>query len=271
MRKETSKNYEIRPFSVNRRLLSDYYDEMIKTHHVKGLVEVDVTKGRELIKNYEKNNCQKLSFTSWLVKCVSQAVNDHKMIHALRKGRKKVIIFDEIDISIMIEREINNKKFPVNHVIRNTQTKSVQEISKEIEKAKKESISESNQLIGKKRRNLSLSFFLILPKFIRRQVYQRMSTKNPFAIKKLSGTVLITSVGMFGKNRGGWAITFGIHTLNIVVGGITKKPGIINDEIVIREYLSLTLMINHDIVDGGPATRFVARLMELIEEGYAIN
>ena len=38
-----------------------------------------------------------------------------------------------------------------------------------------------------------------------------------------------------------------------------------------REILSLTVMFNHDIIDGGPATRFTRRLVELVECGYGLD
>jgi pyruvate/2-oxoglutarate dehydrogenase complex dihydrolipoamide acyltransferase (E2) component len=34
--------------------------------------------------------------------------------------------------------------------------------------------------------------------------------------------------------------------------------------------LSLTVVFDHDVVDGAPAARFVQRLVELIEGGYGL-
>ena len=38
-----------------------------------------------------------------------------------------------------------------------------------------------------------------------------------------------------------------------------------------RERLSLTLVFDHDVIDGAPAARFARRLMELIESGYRLD
>ena len=46
-------------------------------------------------------------------------------------------------------------------------------------------------------------------------------------------------------------------TLTVTVGGITKKPGVVDDRIEIREFLDLTISIDHDVVDGAPKVRFV--------------
>ncbi|NIS80500.1 MAG: hypothetical protein GTO14_09925 [Anaerolineales bacterium] len=40
--------------------------------------------------------------------------------------------------------------------------------------------------------------------------------------------------------------------------------------IEIREYLSLTVSFDHDIVDGVPAARFTERFKDLIEIGYGL-
>jgi len=51
------------------------------------------------------------------------------------------------------------------------------------------------------------------------------------------------------------------------VGGISAKPAVVDGRVVTREYLSLTVDFDHDIVDGAPAARFVQHLKELIERG----
>jgi hypothetical protein len=38
-----------------------------------------------------------------------------------------------------------------------------------------------------------------------------------------------------------------------------------------REYLSLTISVDHEVVDGAPAARFTRRLKELIESGYGLD
>ena len=38
-----------------------------------------------------------------------------------------------------------------------------------------------------------------------------------------------------------------------------------------REYLSITITVDHDIVDGAPAARFIQRLKERIESGYGLE
>ena len=67
------------------------------------------------------------------------------------------------------------------------------------------------------------------------------------------------------------AIPFAIKTLNVAVGGMSEKPRIIDGKLENREYLSLTFMMNHNVVDGAPATRFIARTLELMKNGHGIE
>ncbi|MBU4253236.1 MAG: 2-oxo acid dehydrogenase subunit E2 [Acidobacteria bacterium] len=60
-------------------------------------------------------------------------------------------------------------------------------------------------------------------------------------------------------------------TLNIGVGGISKKPGVHQGEIAIREYLDLTISIDHDVVDGAPAARFVQNFRTLLEDAELLR
>lgn len=93
----------------------------------------------------------------------------------------------------------------------------------------------------------------------------------PWFQKRSGGTVGLTAVGMFGKGAG-WGVPPPFPTpLMITVGGIGKKQGAIDDQATLREYLSLTVSVDHDIVDGAPAARFVQRLEELIESSYGLD
>jgi pyruvate/2-oxoglutarate dehydrogenase complex dihydrolipoamide acyltransferase (E2) component len=56
-----------------------------------------------------------------------------------------------------------------------------------------------------------------------------------------------------------------------VVGSMAWKPAVVEGRIEPREILNLSVLFDHDVVDGAPATRFVRRLMELIESGHGLD
>lgn len=112
------------------------------------------------------------------------------------------------------------------------------------------------------------SLLLSLPAFLRRLLY-RASIRTPQGMKKRAGTVLVTAVGMFGKGDG-WGIPLSIHTLAVTLGGIAEKAIVLDGETEIREFLNVTISVDHDIVDGAPAARFAQRLKELVESGHGL-
>jgi pyruvate/2-oxoglutarate dehydrogenase complex dihydrolipoamide acyltransferase (E2) component len=89
-------------------------------------------------------------------------------------------------------------------------------------------------------------------------------------VKRYMGTVSMTAVGMFATG-GFWGIPVPNHTLQLTLGGIAEKPGVVAGQVQIREYLSLTISIDHDVVDGAPAARFAQHLKELIEGGTELS
>ena len=97
----------------------------------------------------------------------------------------------------------------------------------------------------------------------------RKHEKDPYFKKKFTGTCSLTAIGMYGKGSG-WGQVPTADSIGIILGGIGKKPAVINDKIEIREFLSITLGFDHDIIDGAPATRFTMRLKELIESGSGL-
>jgi pyruvate/2-oxoglutarate dehydrogenase complex dihydrolipoamide acyltransferase (E2) component len=95
--------------------------------------------------------------------------------------------------------------------------------------------------------------------------------RDPTIVTSMAGTVGISSVGMFGKGHAGWGISIGSHALDMVVGGTARKLAEVDGRIEPRQMLSLTIIFDHDVIDGAPAARFTRRLVELIESGYGLE
>lgn len=258
------KNYHVKKFSPTKMILADYNEVAASLNRVCGLVEIDVTAALAKIEEIEKQENYKVSMTGWVAKCVSQAVIENKQLNAYRKGKRKLIVFDEVDISIIIEVTTKKgKKAPYNYVIRKVETKSVKTITDEIRAVQNKEIKEVEQLTRES--STFKWFYTLVPKFIRKFVIRKMIT-HPFRLKKLIGTVGITSLGMFVKGHGGYAIPFGDKTLNIAIGGIKDHAVVQDGKLEERKILCTTFLIDHNIVDGGPAARFIARLTELMED-----
>jgi pyruvate/2-oxoglutarate dehydrogenase complex dihydrolipoamide acyltransferase (E2) component len=256
---DTSK-YQIVSFPEGRRLITDIGWMARNKNTIRGLIEIDVTRPRQALRDHRETTGENLSFTAYLTACAGQAIEYNKYLHAYRDLFGRLVLFEDIDIATLIEIENDGKKFPVGHIVRRANKKSFREIHTEIRAAQRNSMDDQGVQ--------SLYIFRQLPGFIRRLVLLVIG-KDPHLMKKYSGTVSLTAVGMFGNN-GGWGIGLPSHTLGITVGGIVTKPGIHENRIEPREYLHVTLDFDHDIVDGAPAARFAQRFQELVESGGAL-
>jgi pyruvate/2-oxoglutarate dehydrogenase complex dihydrolipoamide acyltransferase (E2) component len=84
------------------------------------------------------------------------------------------------------------------------------------------------------------------------------------------GNVAVTSVGMIGRING-WFIHKSVHPVSFGVGSVLRKPVVIGNEITIREILNMTVLVDHDVIDGAPMVRFLDDLTNYIETGKEIN
>ncbi|MHA1258665.1 MAG: 2-oxo acid dehydrogenase subunit E2 [Candidatus Heimdallarchaeaceae archaeon] len=251
-------NYETHFFD---RVLQEELVKLSKDrYYMTGLLEIDVTKAKKIFRQYKKVNGSSLSFTAWVVKCIAQAVSENKEVQAMRKG-KKLYYFDDVDVSLPVEKIVDGKHFPSLHVIRKANEKSLQEIHDEIRRVQHPTKEIYTSEISKKKLKLLIS----LPKFVRKIFLWNRAKRNPLFLKKMNGTLSLSALGMFGPGKSGWGINLGHHSLCIVVGGISEHPRLIEGKLENREYLNLTVKFDHIIIDGGPATRFSKRVLELME------
>ena len=93
---------------------------------------------------------------------------------------------------------------------------------------------------------------------------------NPHWVKRVGGTVGLSSIGMFGPG-GGWGIPIAPPTLMVTVGGIATKPRYIEGRLEPRELLDITISVDHAIVDGATAARFARRLAGLAEQAAGLR
>jgi len=263
-------SFQVKPFSKARQNVVLITQEGWRRRSINAFLEADVTTARRLIKEKKEKTGIKISFTGWIIKCVAQALSENKAINSYRHGRKKILIFDDVDVGIPIERFVNGESIPMGYVIRKANEKNVLEITNEIREAQKKTVDESTPQVLMKKLTLLERFVLNSPLFIKKLMVLLLR-RNGFLKKKHLGTVGVTAIGMKGRFPGGVIPLGGTTTLLVVVGGTTKKPSVVNEKIEIRDILHLTLSFDHDLVDGGPMVRFVDRLIHLIENGFNLS
>src|SRR5689334_4200118 len=257
-------DYQVVPYAKYRRWMVAAYGWAAQHKHmIHGLIEVDVTRARTILREHQAVTGESLSFTAFLATCLAKAVDEHKAVQAYRQGGKHLVLFEDVDIYVVIEHDVAGEKYIIPYVIRAANRKTLRELHQEIRAAKGVEVNHFLKRLP----------FLFLPTALFRPflwVFAGIGRRHARLWKTTMGTVGITAVGMFG-NGAGWGIPPATPTtLMLTVGGIGEKQAVVDGRVAVREYLSLTISVDHDIVDGAPAARFTRRLKELIESGYGL-
>ncbi|MFZ6022014.1 MAG: 2-oxo acid dehydrogenase subunit E2, partial [Patescibacteria group bacterium] len=227
---------------------------------IHSMTEVDITIPRLLIKDYYEKTRIKLSFTAYIVTCLATTISKYPQFNSFIKGRKLVLL-DDITISVLIEREIAGENVPEPIGILQAQNKKFLQIHEEIRERQKEKYSQLERLSGKK-------WLRLIPIAILKLLIHS-ADKNIYMAKKY-GKIAVTAIGMHCKEPI-WFIPHGSATVLITIGSIEQKVIELDNQFVSREHLCLTVSFDHDIVDGAPAARFMNDLINEIKSGKNIE
>ena len=269
MNANNKNEYTIRQFPRTRIATLDVMEQGRKKHHIKAMLEFDVTDSRAAIKEFRRQTGEKLSFTAWLIKTISATIKEFQEAHAFLLTKRKSIVFDDIDFSITVERIYDGQPVPLPYVIRRSDKKSFRTIHQEIQTVKTQDLAKEDIVLGKKQNRLATDLYYFMPGFLRRLVWRFILT-HPQIAKKSMGSVMLTSVGMMGRVNG-WFIHTSVHPVSFGVGSVIPKPWVKDGAVTVRDILNMTVLIDHDVMDGAPMARFFAKLSQNIESGLGLE
>ncbi len=155
------------------------------------------------------------------------------------------------------------------YVLRQANKKTICAIHQEIAKAKNRPLSKDEQVLSKPLSALLIRVFPPLPAVLRNAFWKRFD-KDPFLQKRIMGTVGITSVAIAG-NTLAWAMPISIQPICFALGSIIRRTILSEGNPAIRDYLALTVMMDHDIIDGAPAARFISQLSRIMQRAYGLE
>ena len=224
-----------------------------------GLIELDVTEPRRLIARADTD----LSFTAYVVASVAQAASAHPEVHAYRDWRGRLVTHSHVDITTMVEIDTTQGKFPLAVVVEDADIRSVADITRQLRSAKG-----TQRQSGNARFLTAAAMSLTRIPFLATSLF-RLGSRSIKARQRM-GTVSVTAIGMFGAGAGYGFGGSTVYSLTVVVGGLSKAPRIDDGEIQQRDILNLTVTVDHNMVDGAPAARFVADLRKAIESGVVL-
>ncbi|HEX7467263.1 MAG TPA: 2-oxo acid dehydrogenase subunit E2 [Methanobacterium sp.] len=259
-------SYRFQSIPRSRIATFDIFEVGLSKHHIVAMLEFDVTESRARLRSLRKNGIT-VSFNGWLIKVIGNVLHKHSEASAYLYNKKKLIIFNDINVSLIVEKKIGDTNVPIPLVIEKINEKSALEITEEIEKAKNQELT-SDDIVLKKQSTSYERFYYYLPGFVRRLFWRVLLIKPKTAFQTM-GNVAVTSVGMIGKING-WFIHKSVHPISFGVGSILKKPVVIENEVKIREILNMTILVDHDVIDGAPMVRFLKDLTNHLETGNEI-
>jgi pyruvate dehydrogenase E2 component (dihydrolipoamide acetyltransferase) len=101
--------------------------------------------------------------------------------------------------------------------------------------------------------------------------FQEKAHTLHFAAEDLAGgTFTLSNLGMYGVERF-TAIVNPPQSAILAVGALTRQPVVLaNDTLGVRPLLSLTLTVDHRVLDGLQAARFLSDLKQKIEKPYFV-
>ena len=249
----------VRPFPSSRRLVTAAMRAGHRIVPMHGLFDVDITRARRLLADSDPP----LSLTAFVVASIGRAAAAHPQVHAYRDWRGRLVEHRHVDVQTLIEVATSQGPFGLVHVVRDTDVRSVAEISAELRAVKTDATTTTTGRLL----NTAAPTAGRIPGLYR-VMYAAMARSR--RVHLATGTVQVTAVGMFADG-GGFAIAPPtLASLVLVVGGLSKQARPVGDRIEVRDVLDLTLTIDHNVVDGGPATRFAADLRRLLHTAAAL-
>lgn len=255
--------------SLERQLAIDAFAAIRGGHPIVGLLELDVTDALTAIDALRRQGAR-VSLFAFTVRAIAIAISEHPDLNLVRHG-KRLVCFEDVDVSVPVEVWHGGTSAPREVVVRRAQHRSVSDIFMEIEAARLR-YAQTGALGDEDRWGQRIMRAIQwLPAGIRVVLF-RLVMRSAFRIKTRAGTTLVTSVGKFGSLPG-HAFTFstGPRAAVFVIGSVAEKPWLRGGQVVPRSILSISIIVDHDLVDGAPAARFARRLQELIESAAGLE
>lgn len=265
---DDARDYTVETYPSSRVATFDVGKLSRGRHHTVGLLEVDVTDARRKIKERIRRG-EDAGFIPWFLKTLADTVSANPAVQGINARGRKQILFRDVDISLPLERTVEGKKVPLMALIRRVNGKSREEIYREIREGAERTVAgEGDYVLTEGKERFSRKLFFHLPQVLRLLVW-KILLRNPRTRKENMGTVIVTNVGGAG-GFSGWIIPRTIHNLAVGIGAISRKPWVVGQEIVVREILQLTVIFDHDVVDGAPAARFTGELVRNLTGAYGL-
>ena len=211
--------------TIGQQMERSKYTAPHVTHHD----DADVGELVELRSEYKRLAAErgvKLTYLPFVMKAASLALREFPYVNStLDEEREEILLKDEYNVGVATDTEVG-LMVPV---VRDVDRKGILEIARE-----------TNELTTRARdRSIEMS-------------------------EMKGGTFTVTNVGAIGGEYATPIINYPEVAI-LALGAVRKRPRVVDDEVVPRHTLPLSLSIDHRVVDGAVAARFTNELKTYLE------
>jgi len=195
--------------------------------------EIDMTEVKKLratLVQQEEAIGVRITYTDILVLATAKVLKENPIVNASLM-ENEVKLWEDINVGVAVAIEGGTDGGLIVPVVRNADRKSLVEINQEL-----------------------------------RALVEKARTGKLMPDDVSGGTFTVTNLGAFGGGYG-----FGTPIINqpesaiLGTGSIVDRPVVRDGQIVVRPVMTYSLTFDHRVIDGAPATRFMLRLIEVLE------
>jgi len=230
--------------------------------HGHGTFSVELDHLGDLRKRYSRERIPITALPIY-VKAVALAMSRNPEANAVlfkKPFSLRIARFERVDVNLPITRVVEGRRITFVATIRDTASKSLAEIQREISSYQKGPPEESFAIQRMLR-------FSRMPLWKARLAHWRMTWSPEFYIRNVGSCALTYLEG------GGYERIFPIAPTSVAFGiGTSGREAVVcGDDIVSRRRLRCTLMVDNFVVSGLTAARLVRDFKELLESGAFVH
>jgi hypothetical protein len=259
-----------KPFPRFRNTLADFTALATEKSSFHILTTVDVSAWMEFALACKAQRRVPPSVVAYVARCLGVVLAKNPEMMAARLGNQ-LMIPGAVNLMVTMEAKTSEGDLiPLLMKIGTVDTKNLAVVSEELrDRARflKRTPINSGRLFQAAR------WFAGCPAWMRHMVYSG-TRRLPGTKRHLANFythVGLVSTTQFTRGHPGWGLSTYPFTISVVVGGLCKRAVVVNDEVAARECLDIAFAFDHAILDGAPATRFVADMSDEIESGRLLD
>ncbi len=245
-------------------------DDLPQGHGFAVVTTCDISRFEAFEKMCRQERRRPPSFYAYVARCLGATLAERTELIASRYGNK-FLVPSFVQAKIVLEMSTyDGSKAPLVFMFKDLGRRTLPDINREITTTFRE--ARRNPIAPPQVRRLFVPEWA--PLWWQRAVekIRRSRPRERYARAQDLACVQLSSTSQWTGGHPGWGVQmFTLCAMSITLGGVSKRAVVVDDEVVPRLCVDIAITFDHDIVDGGPATRYVRILSDEIESGRLLE